>query len=36
MAYRMAFVSASVLTLLGVIILSVLLWTMRPKAHSQP
>lgn len=35
-AYRMAFVSASVLTLLGVIILSVLLWTMRPKAHSQP
>jgi MFS family permease len=29
MAYRMAFVSASVLTLLGVIILSVLLWTMR-------
>ena len=36
LAYRMAFVSVSVLTLLGVIILSVLLWNMRPKAHSQP
>jgi len=35
LAYRMSFVSASVLTLLGVIILGVLLWAMRPKAHSQ-
>ncbi len=36
LAYRMAFVSTSVLTLLGLIILGVLLWTMRRSAHSQP
>ena len=35
-AYRMAFVAASVLTMFGVIILGVLLWNMRRKAHSQP
>ena len=34
LAYRMAFVSASVLTLLGVIILAGLLWNMRSKAHN--
>lgn len=33
-AYRMAFVSASVLTLLGVIILGVLLWFMRDKFNN--
>jgi len=34
-AYRMAFVAASVLTLLGVIILGVLLWTMRGKGQDR-
>jgi MFS family permease len=33
LAYRLAFVSASVLTLLGVIILGGLLWSMRAKGH---
>jgi MFS family permease len=33
LAYRLAFVSASVLTLFGVIILGGLLWTMRNKDH---
>lgn len=33
LAYRLAFVSASVLILLGVIILGALLWTMRKKDH---
>lgn len=33
-AYRMAFVAASVLTLLGVIVLGVLLWDMRRKANN--
>ncbi len=35
LAYRMAFVAASVLTLLGVIILGVLLWTMRGKRQDR-
>jgi len=35
LAYRWAFVSASVLTLLGVIILGRLLWTLRAKEHAQ-
>jgi MFS family permease len=35
LAYRCAFVSASVLTLLGVIILGVLLWTLRTKGHNR-
>jgi MFS family permease len=34
LAYRLAFVSASVLTLLGVITLGGLLWTMRKKDHN--
>jgi len=34
LAYRMAFVSASVLTLIGVIILCVLLWNIRSKANN--
>jgi MFS family permease len=35
LAYRWAFVSASVLTLLGVIILGRLLWTMRARGHNR-
>jgi MFS family permease len=35
LAYRWAFVSASVLTLLGVIILGRLLWTLRARGHAQ-
>ena len=35
LAYRLAFVSASVLTLFGVIILGGLLWTMRANGHNR-